>query len=421
MGFADKYIHKQKGFHPSVSVLPDPKTGIIVIIPCYNEPDVTETLDSLKRCTPPETHVEVLIVINSTYEDSPSIIHQNNACFHSILQWKEYNTKAFFDVFTIHYEKMPKKHGGVGLARKTGMDEAIWRFNTIEAANGLILSLDADTQVSKNYFTEVENHWKAYPSAGLFILNFNHSLDSKLHSPPVINAAAKYELHQRYYKIATQQTNYPYAYHTIGSCFAIKARSYVAQGGMNKRQAGEDFYFIQKTAPVVPTIEIKSLCVYPSPRISKRVPFGTGPQVEKIIQNEFELNTYNYSAFKDLKIFLSLHQQLYTNDLKTSKEIPLTVRQFIDNQNMWEKFNEIRGNTASRQTFSNRFFKTFNAFQILKFLNFAHQEKYVKQPVESEVKRLLIDINLPLPQQKDALSLLEMLRTYEAGNQLIPE
>jgi hypothetical protein len=39
---------------------------------------------------------------------------------------------------------------------------------------------------------------------------------------------------------------FSYAYHTVGSAMAVKAYQYVKVGGMNRRQAGEDFYFIQK-------------------------------------------------------------------------------------------------------------------------------------------------------------------------------
>ena len=44
------------------------------------------------------------------------------------------------------------KGWGVGLARKTGMDEAVRRFDIINNPEGVILSLDADCTVEHNYF-----------------------------------------------------------------------------------------------------------------------------------------------------------------------------------------------------------------------------------------------------------------------------
>ena len=75
--------------------------------------------------------------------------------------------------------------------------------------------------------------------------------------------------------------NLPYSYHTIGSAFAVSASSYAKQGGMNRRKAGEDFYFISKLIKGEKFGEITKTKVIPSPRISDRVPFGTGRSIMK--------------------------------------------------------------------------------------------------------------------------------------------
>jgi hypothetical protein len=99
----------------------------------------------------------------------------------------------------------------------------------------------------------------------------------------VFDAVANYELHQRYYLLAVRYTGYPYAFHTVGSCFAVRAEAYCRAGGMSRRQAGEDFYFIQKLAGQGGFTECRSTSVYPSPRPSDRVPFGTGPDISRQI------------------------------------------------------------------------------------------------------------------------------------------
>ena len=70
-------------------------------------------------------------------------------------------------------------------------------------------------------------------------------------------------------------SNLPYSFHTIGSAFALTASAYTRQGGMNRRKAGEDFYFINKLIKGEIFGEINDTKVIPSPRISDRVPFGT--------------------------------------------------------------------------------------------------------------------------------------------------
>jgi hypothetical protein len=54
---------------------------------------------------------------------------------------------------------------------------------------------------------------------------------------------------------------------------------------MSRRQAGEDFYFIQKVAMQGRYGECRTTRVHPSPRPSDRVPFGTGPDIARQIGN----------------------------------------------------------------------------------------------------------------------------------------
>ena len=64
---------------------------------------------------------------------------------------------------------------------------------------------------------------------------------------------------------------------TIGSAFAVTANAYIKRGGMTRSQAGEDFYFLQTLAQIGTVGEITTTKVYPSARLSDRIPFGTGP------------------------------------------------------------------------------------------------------------------------------------------------
>ena len=50
----------------------------------------------------------------------------------------------FLPAFYIYVQAPSISGWGVGLARKTGMDEAVRRFNAINNPEGIILNLDAD-------------------------------------------------------------------------------------------------------------------------------------------------------------------------------------------------------------------------------------------------------------------------------------
>ena len=67
-------------------------------------------------------------------------------------------------------------------------------------------------------------------------------------------------------------TGFPYVHHTVGSAIAVKAMTYVKAGGMNRRMAGEDFYFIQKLLPAGGFFNLNQTTVYPSPRSSQGFP-----------------------------------------------------------------------------------------------------------------------------------------------------
>ena len=57
------------------------------------------------------------------------------------------------------------------------------------------------------------------------------------------------------------------------------------QDGLNKKQAGEDFYFLQKIMPMGNYFELNSTTVHPSSRTSDRVPFGTGPIINQYLKH----------------------------------------------------------------------------------------------------------------------------------------
>lgn len=108
-----------------------------------------------------------------------------------------------------------------------------------------IASLDADTLVAPGYLTGIIRKFRNSRVAGI-TLAYAHRYEGEECTEILRQAIIRYELYLRYYQQALEYCGHPYAYTCIGSAFAVRAADYVLQGGMNKRQAGEDFYFIQK-------------------------------------------------------------------------------------------------------------------------------------------------------------------------------
>ena len=59
---------------------------------------------------------------------------------------------------------------------------------------------------------------------------------------------------------------------------------YIKAGGMKVKKAGEDFYFLQELAKQGSLLQTAETLVHPSPRISERVPFGTGRSVRFLLE-----------------------------------------------------------------------------------------------------------------------------------------
>jgi len=242
----------------------------------------------------------VLVVVNNRVTATPEQKEEN--C--QLLDWLANDSLtglnlAWIDGASNGYE-LPEKEG-VGLARKIGFDLALDHLDW--NAVPFLVSLDADTLVDKNYLPALFNYF-ANTSVGGAVLPFRHRQAA---SPTQDVAIRHYELYLRSYLFGLQQAGSPYAYHTIGSAFACRAGNYVAAGGMNRRHAAEDFYFLQQLAKVSGITLLRGTIVRPSPRFSARVPFGTGRAVQARVDTGQQLYAFvSATAFRVLEEWLAL-------------------------------------------------------------------------------------------------------------------
>lgn len=409
----NKYLVKYGFQSPKITNYPDGDLGIIVVIPCYNEENVTRTLDSLISCTQPQIGVKTIVVINQSEIIPEEIAAQNLKSESEIEAWKGENPGL--DVEVIFEKSLPKKHAGVGLARKIGMDEAVNLFHQIQK-DGIIVALDADCGVEPNYLQEIENHFAKNPKTNGCSIRYAHPLQGKEYDSTIYEGIINYELHLRYYNQALRYCGLPYAFHTVGSSMAVKSSAYQKQGGMNKRKAGEDFYFLQKIIELGNFTELNSTCVIPSPRISDRVPFGTGKAIGDWIESqEFVYFTYDLNSFLILK-------ELVCNILNIYNKVSYTIKskvllQFMELINFENKIEEIRQNTTNYLNFEKRFFTFFNAFTVLKYVHFARDNSFPNLPVKEESVKLLKLVYPQECEEKPTIEILEIYRTIEKNGE----
>ena len=419
----DFYFHRFGFCDRQIVTPPEADLGIVVVIPCFNEPDLIGSLESLWLCKHPECSVEVIVIVNSPDGCGEEILWQNQATLKIAAEWIAQHRHPRLALHTLHFPGLPAKQAGVGLARKIGMDEALRRFGDTGRTEGIIAGYDADCRCEVNYLTALERHFQGNPQSPGCSICFEHPLRGPL-SPQVYEAIAAYELHLRYYVQALRYADFPHAHHTLGSCLAVRADAYCKQGGMNRRKAGEDFYFLHKIIPLGGFAELTSTTVYPSPRPSDRVPFGTGKAVREMLSG-CPIKTYPLEAFLDLKQIFERVPKMYQGGKEARSEDlaawPASVRDFLAKQQFANALAEICEHTSSEAAFHKRFFRWFDGFRAMKFVHHARDCFYGESTLEDEAARLLAISNCGQSRGNDISDLLKIYRELDRSGGAEPE
>lgn len=391
MNLVESYLKKHAFRQKLINTLPNTNLGMVIVIPAYNEESILQPLKALSNCATPIKSVEVIVVFNASEEDSEEILQKNINALSEAKSYYSLLQKPFYDLHFIVEHHLPKKHAGVGLARKIGMDEAARRLAHINKIEAPIICFDADSSCEINYLKAIENHFNNHPKASAASIHFEHPLSGNLFSSEVYKGINFYELHLRYYKNALAFANLPYAFHTIGSSMAVRTIDYFKQGGMNKRKAGEDFYFLQKFIKLGNFSEIKDTMVIPSPRVSDRVPFGTGRAIKEMLEKERSIEmSYAFKSFRLIKEALQNLENWYNGDVETHQYFI----EFVGKEKLLEKVEEIRRQSSNQQLFVKRFFHWFDAFQCLKFVHFLRDQYYPNEELNIVVPKLLNEVGL---------------------------
>ena len=325
----------------------------------------------------------VLFVLNNSPDATQEIIADNE-------QSIDYLRSIIFNNFSAFYadeikqsgllvglidasskgNELEEKHSGVGLARKIGMDLALTTFDYIQKSKKLIICLDADCTVKQNYLTTVVKEFTKnnYSAA---VIDYAHNIDG---AERECSAIVPYEIFLRYYVGGLIYCGSEYAFHSIGSTTVCDTDAYIKSGGMNKRKAGEDFYFLEKLAKNYKIDKINSTTVYPSNRSSWRVPFGTGQRVKRFLNNthdEFQL--FDPAIFEILKEWLKLYNDPEGCDpehiLNRSKMINDELYNFLIKQNYLEEWRKIIKNSKSAKQLIHQKKIWFDGFKTLKLIH----------------------------------------------------
>jgi len=259
-----------------------------------------------------------------------------------------------------------KRHG-VGWARKTLMDA----INAEANEDDIIVSLDADTTFTENYFQSLVNNFQKFPDAkGIAVPYFHKPVpDEKAY-----RAILRYEIYMRYYSLNLWRIGCPYTFTALGSAMACRVRAYRAVGGMTPKMSGEDFYFLLKLKKTGRILFWNEEKVYPEARFSDRVYFGTGPAMIKGDQGDWSsYPIYQWQFFDEIRETYELFSSFFkkTRELKVTNFLKIQFKEE-------DPFEPLRENFRHENQFIRACHEKFDGLRILQYLKSRQKEDPVK-------------------------------------------
>ncbi|MDX9710197.1 MAG: hypothetical protein RBT64_11640 [Trichloromonas sp.] len=350
---------------------PEGDFAAAVVIPALAEGEsLRATLASLAE-NPREdlARTLILVVVNHSEAAASSIRTANLADLCRLRGWPDSPLRLAWVDAASPGRELPAKNAGVGLARKLGFDLALTRLAT-GSGRPFLVSLDADTLVRPGYLPALFRHF-ANARAGGAVLPFAHQPGRDAAEERAIE---RYELYLRHYVLGLELAGSPYAFHAVGSALACRADTYLKAGGMNRRGAGEDFYFLQQLAKTSGVAPVAGTLVRPSSRPSERTPFGTGRSVARLLAGEESAaGFYDPRAFRILGQWLEL---VAAQGQSSGGVLLATVRQssedlagYLDDLNFVSTWERLRRNHPRPEALLQAFHGWFDGLATLRLIH----------------------------------------------------
>jgi hypothetical protein len=323
------------------------------------------------------------------------------------------------------------KGQGVGLARKILADIALVLYHDKKLSSQWIHQTDADAKIPEDYFEQAIALENKKDIAAL-VYSYTHTgLATSDHDEPykievIRTASILYETWLRYYTLGLKYAGSPYAYPTIGSTITINAHAYGMIHGFPKRQAGEDFYLLNKLAKIGEIKVLNGNAIELTHRISARVPFGTGKATGKIaslIHTNSPYLVHDPLVFSAIKSILTYCADLIEEECKTidydqfTKHFPNSLDQKLaDIFDLSKDFGifdahysaMIRANTKRAR--QQHFHCWFDSFKTMRFIHLLSQQSIKDIRLEEAIEKAIF---LPIIKSQKPLNTLNHLRNLD--------
>lgn len=351
----------------------------VIAIPCCNEFEtLPETLKSLESSGAKYLD-QTLVIVN--VNQRATMDRANNI---ATLQWLQTCNTPLQLAWQDHVtgdSAYPEKFG-VGLARHQACTSGL----ELIADNCPVISLDADSPVNPEYLPDIFKFLDAHPDFQAGHVNFEHR---NCGSESEKQAIRIYEAHLKRHRQKLEEANSPHAWYAIGSTILCTKAAYLKSGGYHcRRMAGEDFYLLQQLSKIGCRIEmLKDPTVYPSDRVSDRVPFGTGKAVSDIIQTGSWL-TYHDHCYRDLsQLLVTIEDSLTESATTIFERSPESCVDWLKQRKFSEVWPKLQANARDHQMLLQRFHEWLDAFQTLKLIHHLSEKHYPKVDLARSAER----------------------------------
>jgi len=392
MPIDDKAVRQYLAKYAEPEILAAGRCGLTgyrrcIVIPAYREtwPDVRHALAGITdSCL-------LILVVNAPGHDAATtqLLHEVRTSFEVISRSGnvEYLRTALpFDILLIDRCSEGQTIGrpqGVGLARKIGTDVALALMDGQAIDTGFVYCTDADVRLPPDYF----RHEEMTADTAAIVYPFVHVAE-----PGYEDATLLYEISMLYYVAGLAHAGSPYAFPTIGSTLAISAMHYARVRGFPRRNAGEDFYLLNKLAKSGGIIRLTAPVIRVSARLSDRVPFGTGVGIGRIAalaEPATEPLFYNPEIFELLGQFLALLGRAFDTG-PISAQCPDPVTRWAIEHDIDEVIAARRARGTSRAVFERAMHDWFDGFRTLKFVHYLRDHGLSSVPLAAIARSTLV-------------------------------
>ncbi len=340
----------------------------------------------------------LIAVVNAT-EAAPSRVHELNQRLLSELQARLFPVQELeaiagspaaaklgrvggYDLLVVDRASSGRRFPddqGVGLARRIGTDLAIALYARQRVESPWLGCTDGDARLPAQYFAE---NAATSPRGARGVRRVALTLPF-WHVPSgdeaVDAATSDYELSLRYYTLGLAWAGSPYAYESMGSSTVALAEAYAEVRGFPRREAGEDFYLLDKLAKVGGIHRPSRAPIELRARRSERVPFGTGARVGELVDSGQGLVTYHPRVFELLRQTLRALRQaaLERSEALVASELQAgldpgsvgAISSALDELNAFEALRETFGASPERVVRKRRLLTWFDALRTLRFVH----------------------------------------------------